>query len=91
MKNNKKKIWKIVGATFGVAAICCIIPACVVSCGSSSTPTSNIITGNNLVGTNVSSNTATVTQSSFNQMMQSIDGQGLSSQDSSEMNSVYSI
>ena len=33
---NRKKIAKIIGATLCVGAICCIIPACVVSCGSSS-------------------------------------------------------
>ena len=93
---SPKKIWKIIGATFGVAAICCIIPACVVSCGSSSsspssTPTTNSSTGDNLIGATVSSNYASVTSSNFNQFMESIDGQGLSSQDSNEMNSIYSF
>ncbi|MBO7084414.1 hypothetical protein J6W20_00495 [bacterium] len=33
---NKHKGLKIFGAIAGITAICCIVPACVVSCGSSS-------------------------------------------------------
>ena len=38
---NKRKIWKIIGGLAGIATIACIIPACVVSCGSSSTSDTN--------------------------------------------------
>ena len=38
---NKRKIWKIIGGLAGIAAFACIIPACVVSCGSSSTSDTN--------------------------------------------------
>ena len=43
---NKKKIWKFIGAGFGLVAMACIIPACVVSCGSS-TNNSNPSSANN--------------------------------------------
>lgn len=43
---NKKKIWKFIGAGFGLVAMACIIPACVVSCGSS-TNNSNSSSANN--------------------------------------------
>ena len=99
---NKKKIAKIIGGIVGVGAICCIIPACVVSCGSSSTPTTNSQTGNDLIGTNVISNNATVTQGSYSSYiqvlgasgeMQTIDSEdGVSSgQVSSEMNQMYNF
>ena len=38
---NKRKILKIIGGLVGIATIACIIPACVVSCGSSSTDDTN--------------------------------------------------
>ena len=70
---NKKKIAKIIGGIVGIGAICCIIPACVISCGSSSTPTTNSTTGNNLVNASVSSNNATVTQGSYSSYMNTLD------------------
>ena len=33
---NRKRIWKFIGGAIGLTTIACIIPACVVSCGSSS-------------------------------------------------------
>lgn len=38
---NKRKIWKIIGGAIGLTAIACIVPACVVSCGSSSNSNSS--------------------------------------------------
>lgn len=70
---NKKKIAKIIGGIVGIGAICCIIPACVISCGSSSTPTTNSITGNNLINASVSSNNATVTPGSYSSYMNALD------------------
>ena len=40
MKKNKK-LWKILGGVIGIGAIACVIPACVVSCGSSSNTSTN--------------------------------------------------
>lgn len=37
---NKKKIWKIVSAMTAVVALSCVVPACVVSCGSSANASS---------------------------------------------------
>lgn len=48
---NKKKFIKIVGAIAGISAICCIIPSCVVSCGSSSSANDNSANDNNESGT----------------------------------------
>ena len=96
---NKKKIAKIIGGIIGIGAICCIIPACVISCGSSSTPTTNNTTGNNLVNLSVTSNNASVTQGSYSSYMntlnpsevQQIDSDaGVSNGEvSSEMNQMY--
>ena len=41
MKTSKNKWLKIMGATLGIGAISCIIPICIVSCGSSSSSASN--------------------------------------------------
>ena len=54
---NKKKIAKIIGGVVGIGAICCIIPACVISCGSSSS-------SNNTSSSN--STTSSVNSSSTN-------------------------
>ena len=63
---RKNKIWKIVGATFGVAAICCIIPACVVSCGSSSNTSKTNTSNSNSNASNSSTSNSTSSSSSIN-------------------------
>ena len=63
----KKKIWKILGGIVGIAAIACVIPACVVSCGSSgstvSQPASQTTTSSNDVNTKSTSSNRTTTSS----------------------------
>ena len=96
---NKKKIAKIIGGIVGIGAICCIIPACVISCGSSSSTSSNNTTvptsnglNDNLINATVTSNDASVSSSSFYQMMESLEGnQSASIDNSSTVNDMYSI
>ena len=58
---NKKRIWKFIGGTLGLTAIACIIPACVVSCGSSSNSNSSSSSSTSSSNTSSSSTTATPT------------------------------
>lgn len=41
---NKKRIWKFIGAGLGLTAIACIIPISIISCGSSTSQSSNLST-----------------------------------------------
>lgn len=64
----KKKIWKILGGIVGIAAVACVIPACVVSCGSSGSTVSQpasqtTTTSSNDVNTKSTSSNRTTTSS----------------------------
>lgn len=55
---NKKRIWKFIGGAIGLTAIACIIPACVVSCGSSSNSSSSSSSSTNSTSSTSSSSSS---------------------------------
>ena len=65
---KKSKIWKIVGGVIGIASVCAIVPACVVSCGSSSNSTASSSTN-----TSSQSNTPTALESAENSWTTTFD------------------
>lgn len=77
---NKKRILKIIGASLEITTLLCIIPTCVVSCGSSSSSSESSDSYNNnsqsqILGTTITGNNyANALENwttSFNQMTQS--------------------
>ena len=63
MKKNKKLL-KILGGALGVGALLCIIPACVVSCGSSSNSSSSSTSSSSTTSSSTTNNTTASTSSS---------------------------
>ena len=49
---NKKRIWKFIGGAIGLAAIACIIPSCIVSCGSAANSASTNQSSSSTNGSN---------------------------------------